>query len=282
VDDGSTDGSARLLKKLSGELKFAFLSHEKNLGIAASCNDVLSQASGEYFIVLGDDLLLPDRISGDVLILERFKDVGVVCSQARVIGPDNEIIEDLPKMPRGSKPGRFLQTPLQVWLEGSKVFTPTATYRSSKLRSLGGWDTRFEIEDRPLMIRMAQKKIEIWYRPEVTTYYRRNVRNLSAQFQPGILKRELDLLEVHNISAPPWRIVVKLLTDLHYWMLFLNVGYVEARESLILAGLSNWVWTLNSRIFKLGFIAASFLNKGRIVTRDSKGYMSSSKGSIHL
>ena len=58
VDDGSSDGSAELLKRYAGSIRFLPLS--KNAGAIAARNHGAAAATGDYLVFLdGDDLFMP-------------------------------------------------------------------------------------------------------------------------------------------------------------------------------------------------------------------------------
>lgn len=275
IDDCSIDDSAKLLRALSEVIPFTFVENAQNLGIPAACNLGLSLATGKYFIVLGDDILLPNRILGDIKILEDHSAIGLVCGMATVIGPDGMKIEEYSEWSNKQPEGLFQESPEVIWLRGSRIFTPTVTYRAQTLRHLGGWDTRYDFEDKPMFIRLAQDGIRGWHRAEVTTLYRRHEKNYSARLRVGMLRQELDLITNFDLSIPSWKVKAKLLVEIHYWMLFMNATAREAHQALILADLASWTWTLRSRVIKSAFLGLSFLRPSRIVTRDSRRYLES-------
>ena len=86
VDDGSTDDhSTAVAAALKEEGYHVIL--QKNQGVAASRNNAIRLARGEYIIPLdADNRLLPPYFFKGVEILDRFPDVGVVYGDAKVIG----------------------------------------------------------------------------------------------------------------------------------------------------------------------------------------------------
>ena len=56
VDDGSTDGSSEILKKISDNGRIKFIQHQKNFGKGAAIKTGLRQASGDIVIVQDADL----------------------------------------------------------------------------------------------------------------------------------------------------------------------------------------------------------------------------------
>jgi GT2 family glycosyltransferase len=73
VDDGSTDGTPRVLEALTASYGLRTVRHEHNLGVSAGRNSGIRAARGRYLIFVSDDVLVPDTfISQHVETLERF------------------------------------------------------------------------------------------------------------------------------------------------------------------------------------------------------------------
>mgnify|MGYP004585966391 CR=1 FL=1 len=61
VDDGSTDGSGKILDEFANENGNAKVFHKKNGGLSSARNFGLAKAEGEYIIFLdSDDQIMPD------------------------------------------------------------------------------------------------------------------------------------------------------------------------------------------------------------------------------
>jgi glycosyltransferase involved in cell wall biosynthesis len=274
IDDGSSDSSSELLSSLSEELGFSFYKNATNLGIPETCNIGLKISTGEYFVLIGDDLMLPNRIHGDVKVLELNPSMGFVSSVARVIDSTGETLEGSTDWAGRLSDGPLKENPRGVWLSGSKIFTPTATYRTSMLRKLGGWDNHFDVEDKPMFIKFASEGVSGWARNEVTTLYRRHDSNYSAKFRIRMFSQELDLLKKFSISISTWQVALKFIVEAHYWMLFLRATPEQMSSALTLAGLQSWAWTVRSHVLKVAFFLMSFARRRRYVTRHSRFYFS--------
>jgi len=275
IDDGSTDSSAKKLSALSKELGFDFYENLENKGIPFSCNRGLDLAKGQYFILIGDDLMLPNRIQGDVDILNDNPSVSFVCGSATIIGQDGLALEKYSNWVSESFEGAFQEAPESVWLNGSRIFTPTATYRTQTLRGLGGWDADYDVEDRSMFIRFAKERISGWSRSDVTTLYRRHEGNYSAKFKVNIFEQELRLIEDFALKIAPWKVSAKFLIEAHYWLLFLGASSSQVAQALSLAGKSSLSWTTRSRLFKVAYLALTFVRKGRYVERNVRNYLRS-------
>ena len=273
IDDSSTDSSAERLLSLSQELGFAFFENSQNLGIPSNCNRALSLSTGEYLILVGDDVLLPNRIQGDVDILTKNPTVGFVCSSAKVINKAGVPSNNHYGAANDNSEGAFTESPEMVWLNGSRVFTPTITYRKSTLSKLGGFDSHFDSEDRAMLIQFAKEGIRGWSRNSVTTLYRRHDENFSAKFKVSLFAQELALIEHFELKIAPWRISAKFLFDAHYWMLFLGISSSDAVEALSMAGRNGFAWTTTSKLFKVTYLALTFFRRGRYVNRNVMQYL---------
>jgi glycosyltransferase involved in cell wall biosynthesis len=276
IDDGSTDSSSEKLLALSQELGFDFYENAENKGIPSSCNRGLSLATGEYFILIGDDLMLPNRIQGDVDLLIDNPSVSFVCGAAKIIGQDGLVLEKYSNWVSVSPEGAFQESPEQVWLNGSRIFTPTATYRTHILRGLGGWDGDYDVEDRSMFIRFAKEGISGWSRSDVTTLYRRHEGNFSAKFKVNMFEQELRLIKEFALKIAPWKVSAKFLIEAHYWMLFLGASSSQVAEALSLAGKGKMSWTTRSRLFKVAYLLLTFVKKSRYVERNVRNYLRSS------
>lgn len=56
VDDGSTDGTREILKKLQNKFSFLYLEHGENLGKSAALKTGIKAATGKYFVIHDADL----------------------------------------------------------------------------------------------------------------------------------------------------------------------------------------------------------------------------------
>ena len=87
VDDGSTDGSLAVARRLAGTSEdVRLLRLARNLGPAAARNAALRQARGTYLTFLdADDLMLPDRLAFQIEYLRAHPDVDVVVGAAECV-----------------------------------------------------------------------------------------------------------------------------------------------------------------------------------------------------
>lgn len=85
VDDGSTDGTARLFDVLH-DPRIRYFRNERNVGRSLSRQRALDAAGGAYVALLdADDWLLPDRIQVQVAAFEREPGVTLVSSGMAIV-----------------------------------------------------------------------------------------------------------------------------------------------------------------------------------------------------
>lgn len=130
IDDGSTDGSAEVLRQYEGRIRWW---SQENSGQAICRNRLLAASSGEYLEFLdADDILHPKKIATQIATLEANPGVGLALGAMRLFykGIDEE--------------GKLYPNPVGVdpWLALIKMwytFTSAGLWRRSCFESIGGW-----------------------------------------------------------------------------------------------------------------------------------------------
>lgn len=78
VDDGSTDGTGRILDLLAGDDARVRVIHGQNAGPAKARNEAFLLSRGRYVVIMdADDLMLPGKIESQVRYLETHPDISV-------------------------------------------------------------------------------------------------------------------------------------------------------------------------------------------------------------
>lgn len=91
-DDGSTDGTLNLAKKLEKtDRRIIVINNEKNSGLNKTLNRCLSIASGEYIARMdGDDDCLPERFERQIEFLENHQKFSIVSSPMILFDEEGE------------------------------------------------------------------------------------------------------------------------------------------------------------------------------------------------
>jgi glycosyltransferase involved in cell wall biosynthesis len=187
--------------------------NEKNLGITGNCNEVLRQCTGKYIVfTAGDDLFLPDKISSQVVLME--KDSSIVLSYH-----DIEVFSSKDgKTIRFWNSGRGSSSPV-VGL-ASKVVAKVVEKRTSFMAALsvmvrrsavptGGYDVRIPVASDWLMwievLAGAPKNATVAFIPSVLAKYRRHGANVTA----AGYKHTADLLVTLAITEDKYPFLIR-------------------------------------------------------------------------
>lgn len=84
IDDASTDMSYQIIRETVGEFaqgrEVTIIKNERNLGVAASINIGFQKAKYDWIIeVDGDDIQLPDRLSGTLQLINKYPGAVMIC-----------------------------------------------------------------------------------------------------------------------------------------------------------------------------------------------------------
>ncbi len=194
VDDGSTDGTDRVLKQLGPPVRVI---HQANAGVAAARNTGLRAAQGDLIAFLdGDDMLTPDSIERRVTIFESSPDVGVVYGDMYVVDADGEALGGRQVRMPGPRPSGFVLAELAA---RSFILIPAMVRRSALGAHL--FDESLDYcEDYDFWRRLAAT-CRFQYCGEPVAYYRIHDVNMSVA-QPTKIN-ECELLVQERIFQMP-------------------------------------------------------------------------------
>lgn len=92
TDDGSTDNTVEILKKIS-DPRIRLVVDGKNYGISYRLNQQIDMSRGDYFFRMdADDIMTPNRVEMQYTFLKEHPNVDVVGSPAWVIDCNNQLI----------------------------------------------------------------------------------------------------------------------------------------------------------------------------------------------
>ena len=97
IDDASPDGSAAVAAQLAqGDSRVKVICHAVNRGHIATYNEGLSQATGEYVLLLSaDDMLTPGALQRATSVMERHPSVGLVYGHPRAFCAEDQVAPSL-------------------------------------------------------------------------------------------------------------------------------------------------------------------------------------------
>lgn len=167
VDDGSTDGTAELLRPFRGQIR---LVAQENQGVSAARNRGLHLALGEFVLFLdADDLLYPDKLKQQVAVLASDPLLGAVHSGWRLVDEDGRPLRPI-------RP--WQQTPeldLPGWLQWKPVFLGAMLFRRSWLLRIEGFRTDLrQAEDTDFLLRLSLAGCPMRWHKRITVDYRQH------------------------------------------------------------------------------------------------------------
>jgi alpha-1,3-rhamnosyltransferase len=194
IDDGSADGSPRVVERVLNECPFPCeLIARANRGLCATLNEGLAKTGGEYFAYLGsDDLWLPDFLAARVALLEARARAVLAYGHAYIIDEAGEVVDctlDWADYRDGDARPMLLE-------ETYAPMSPTVLYRRAALER-HGWNERARLEDYELYLLLSADG-EFAFDPRVLSAWRRHSSNTSRDFAWMIEAR----LEAQRNAAP--------------------------------------------------------------------------------
>lgn len=168
IDDGSEDGTLRILRKLENKHKNVVVRSQQNSGQCAARNEGLGMCTTKYVCFLdADDILHPEKIEHQVQITTEsssWPDLVAGASRSVYIDePDKPCSVDIPETDK--------------WVGLIKSFlgiTSSNLWKASAVRDVGKWNEDIErTVDTELMFRMLRDGKTVKRDPKVLTTLRR-------------------------------------------------------------------------------------------------------------
>jgi O-antigen biosynthesis protein len=96
VDNGSTDGTIKWLRKLVKEnVNYMLIENSTNLGFAKGCNQGIQASSGEYIMLLNNDVIVTENwLSGMLECLNSAPDTGIIGPMTNTISGPQQVRDD--------------------------------------------------------------------------------------------------------------------------------------------------------------------------------------------
>ena len=176
LDDGSTDGSPELLKKLSGELGF-HLVLKKNEGVCATLNRGIELTKGEFItFIASDDFMPPHRLMEQVEAMLKNLQADVIAGSISIINERSQIITRKKARIDG-------YVTLDQMLKRNVVYAPTAVFRRKTFDKFGLYDERIAVEDYYMWLKILFNNGKILNTNNNWAFYRLNNGDLDSRFR---------------------------------------------------------------------------------------------------
>lgn len=183
VDNGSTDGTAQLIKKLGNKVRC--IRYKKNHGAKYAFYSSLKETTCDYVILLSaDDWFASSILEKESKILDENPDIGVVYAQSfSVFGKNKEVRY---AKPAGNKTVIGRNEFKRLLTQGDFIPLLTAMIRKSASARLGSFDLNLNFRgDYELWVRLS-KYYPFAYLAEPLAYYR--IHNNYGIKSPGFLE----------------------------------------------------------------------------------------------
>jgi len=180
VDDGSRDGTERIVREYGNLPGISLLVHPENMGICRSLNDGIEKSTGEYIAIQhADDVSLPDRLEKQVRYLDTHPGTGLVAGLIQYVDKKGKKKKDdwwLKKIREvEDNPGIIRDT----LLEQNIIPHPTVMFRKRITETTGLYDPNaFPTEDYDYWLRISEQH-NIGLIHDVLCLYRRHRKQLT-------------------------------------------------------------------------------------------------------
>lgn len=207
IDDGSSDSTYEIAVRYARMDKRVKVISHANVGMGASLNKGLHLAGTELVLRMdADDVMMPNRIEGQVDFMLRHPDVAVASSLVYYINEQGEVI---------GKNSNDLKTPddLKRYLSAGEMIGfhhPAVIMRKSVVLNIGGYRPQFwPADDIDLWIRIAERGYVLLVQQEYLLKYRIHGSSISVR---GIAEARLKVSWVKECmlarrsgrSEPTW------------------------------------------------------------------------------
>ncbi len=158
VDDGSSDGSAAEIARLTADWPNVRIISQSNRGVSHATNRGLADARGRFIkLVDADDVLLPHATAALLAGMARHPGSVLAYGRTEPYASQQEAIDRLEQEEESSASAASLESePLRRQLLGAFPIGPSnSLFLAAAARAVGGCDTRVFMQDYSLVLRLA-------------------------------------------------------------------------------------------------------------------------------
>lgn len=194
IDDGSKDGSVEKIQEMVDLCEKRFTRFEfrsrPNKGLSSTLNEALEWCEGKYFSALAsDDIMLKLKTNTQVDFLEKKSVFAAVFGSVTIIDNNNEILSDWIVK---NKEWNFNE----IIMHRHELLAPTAMIRMEVIKSIGGYNTNFYIEDWFMWLKISKQK-SLYSTSEKFSLYRSHDEN-SSKHLGKMHKARLEILKEYE------------------------------------------------------------------------------------
>lgn len=226
IDDGSTDGSAKIIEHFLKDCPFdaEFIARE-NRGLCATLNEGFAKSGGDYFAYISsDDIWLPAFLEQRVKLLDARENAALAFGHAFLIDEQDRII-DMTKNWTEYADGNVLE----FLLRGLVFPSASVVYRRAALAKYA-WNENSVLEDYELYLRLCADG-EFALDSQILCAWRQHGWNVSGDF-PLMLK---EWIAAQNRVADKLKIspeeLDKIQTELKFNAVFDYIRHGKKREA---------------------------------------------------
>lgn len=179
VDDGSSDSTPEILKKYEKFDEITIITNEKNIGLAASLNKVLTASTERYIARIdADDEMLPNRLTLQLVEIQKSCSAVIVGSNALIV---RRKVQSQTNVPLEPEIIRKKMNKLNC------ILHPTVIMDRQAICEIGGYDSdMLRCQDYDLWIRAINAGYKIINISSVTTKIwvrdKRSISSISQEF----------------------------------------------------------------------------------------------------
>lgn len=176
VDDGSADGSAQLLRELSGRHGFELLVQE-NKGLSRTLNEAVARCKGSLVVPFGsDDVMFAHRIATQVAYMQGKPEVGICSANIEIIDSTGKVMCEREQRKR-NEPFRRLDFDDMFLDRKPGPTAATLMFRREALETVGGFNPEIRLEDVYIELAVTRAGYFIDVLGEPLSQYRKHPTN---------------------------------------------------------------------------------------------------------